>query len=167
VTHAGHTHDLPHVVVVGAGFGGLSAAAHLAGAPARVTLIDRRNHHLFQPLLYQVATAGLAPTQIATPIRTIVRNQTNVDVVLGEVTGVDTARREVMLNHRRLGYDYLVLATGARHAYFGRDAWEGFAPGLKTLDDATEHRRRILLAFEGYESACTAVTGAIVPPDVS
>ena len=146
-----HAEHVPHVVIVGAGFGGLSAAAKLAGAPARVTLIDRRNHHLFQPLLYQVATAALAPTQIATPIRTIVRHQPNTAVVLDEVTGVDVLRQEVVLGHRRIGYDYLVLATGARDAYFGHDAWEAFAPGLKTLDDATEHRKRILLAFERAE----------------
>ena len=146
-----HRHDLPHVVIVGAGFGGLSAAAKLAPAPVRVTLIDRRNHHLFQPLLYQVATAGLSPNQIATPIRTIVRHQPNTDVVLDEVTGVEVAHQEVILGARRLGYDYLLLATGATHAYFGHDAWEVFAPGLKTLDDAIEHRKRILLAFERAE----------------
>jgi NADH dehydrogenase len=151
VQHRDHSHDLPHVVIVGAGFGGLAAAAKLAGAPVRVTLIDRRNHHLFQPLLYQVATAGLSPNQIATPIRTIVRRHTNTDVVLDEVTGVDLANQQVKLGARRIGYDYLVLATGARHAYFGHDDWEVAAPGLKTLDDAIEHRKRILLAFERAE----------------
>ncbi len=142
---------LPKVVIVGAGFGGLAAAQALAGAPAHVTLIDRRNHHLFQPLLYQVATAGLAPTQIATPIRAIVRRQRNTDVVLGMVDGVDTAAKQVRFGERRIPYDYLILATGARHSYFGRDEWERFAPGLKTLEDATEQRKRILLAFERAE----------------
>jgi NADH dehydrogenase len=142
---------LPRVVIVGAGFGGLSAAKGLAKARVHVTLIDRRNHHLFQPLLYQVATAGLAPTQIATPIRAIVRRQRNTDVVLGEVTGVDTTNRQVQMGAGRAPYDYLVLATGARHSYFGHDEWERFAPGLKTLEDATEQRKRILLAFERAE----------------
>lgn len=143
--------SLPKVVIIGAGFGGLSAAKALAKARAHVTLIDRRNHHLFQPLLYQVATAGLAPTQIATPIRAIVRKQRNTDVVLGEVTGIDAAARCVELGAQRVAYDYLIVATGARHSYFERDEWERFAPGLKTLEDATEQRKRILLAFERAE----------------
>jgi NADH dehydrogenase len=142
---------LPKVVIVGAGFGGLTAAKMLASAPVHVTLIDRRNHHLFQPLLYQVATAGLAPTQIATPIRAIVRKQRNTDVVLGQVDGVDLQRKEVRLGARRAPFDYLIVATGARHAYFGHDAWEAYAPGLKTLEDATAQRRRILLSFERAE----------------
>lgn len=142
---------LPRVVIVGAGFGGLSAAKALKNAPVHVTLIDRRNHHLFQPLLYQVATAGLSPSQIATPIRAIVRHQRNADVELGMVEGVDTARQEVILGERRVRYNYLVLATGARHAYFGHHDWERFAPGLKTLEDATEQRKRILLSFERAE----------------
>ncbi|GAM97789.1 NADH dehydrogenase [alpha proteobacterium U9-1i] len=142
---------LPRVVIVGAGFGGLSAAKALAKAPVHVTLIDRRNHHLFQPLLYQVATAGLSPNQIATPIRAIVRGQRNADVELGTVEAIDVAHREVILGERRVAYDYLVLATGARHAYFGHDDWEHFAPGLKTLEDATEQRKRILLSFERAE----------------
>lgn len=142
---------LPKVVIVGAGFGGLSAAKALAHAPVHVTLIDKRNHHLFQPLLYQVATAGLAPTQIATPIRAIVRKQRNANVVLGMVDGVDTTNKQVLLGDRAVPYDYLILATGARHSYFGRDEWERFAPGLKTLEDATEQRKRILLAFEHAE----------------
>ena len=145
---------VPHVVIVGAGFGGLSATKALAHAPVRVTLIDKRNHHLFQPLLYQVATAGLSPAQIAAPIRTIVRHQKNTTVLLGEVTGVDMAKREVALGEMRIPFDYLVLATGARHFYFGYDDWEPFAPGLKSLEDATEIRRRILLAFETAESEC-------------
>jgi NADH:ubiquinone reductase (H+-translocating) len=142
---------LPKVVIVGAGFAGLSAAKALANAPVHVTLIDRRNHHLFQPLLYQVATAGLAPNQIATPIRAIVRKQRNTDVELGKVEGVDTAANEVVLGNRRIAYDYLIIATGARHSYFGQNEWEGHAPGLKTLEDATELRKRILLAFERAE----------------
>jgi NADH dehydrogenase len=139
------------VVIVGAGFGGLSAAKGLVKANARVTLVDRRNHHLFQPLLYQVATAGLSPGQIATPIRTIIRKQKNAEVLLGTVTGVDAAHRHVVLNGHEINYDYLVLATGARHSYFGHDQWEQFAPGLKSLEDATELRKRILLAFERAE----------------
>lgn len=142
---------LPKVVIVGAGFGGLSAAKALAKAPVQITLIDRRNHHLFQPLLYQVATAGLAPTQIATPIRAIVRKQRNTSVLLGAVDGVDAKNKRVLLGNYPVPYDYLILATGARHSYFGRDDWERFAPGLKTLEDATELRKRILLAFERAE----------------
>lgn len=141
----------PRVVIIGAGFGGLAAAKALKNTPVDVTIIDRRNHHLFQPLLYQVATAGLAPNQIATPIRAIVRHQKNATVELGAVEAIDTAKREVILGDRRVPYDFLIIATGARHAYFGHDAWEEFAPGLKTLEDATEQRKRILLAFERAE----------------
>ena len=141
----------PHIVIVGGGFSGLSAAKDLAKAPFDVTLIDRNNHHLFQPLLYQVATAGLAPTDIASPIRHILNGQHNLKVMLGEVTGVDLARKEVIADGRRVPYDYLVIGTGARHAYFGHDDWAPFAPGLKTLDDTTALRRRILLAFERAE----------------
>ncbi|MEE2693097.1 MAG: NAD(P)/FAD-dependent oxidoreductase [Pseudomonadota bacterium] len=141
----------PHIVIVGAGFGGLSAAKALARAKADITIIDRRNHHLFQPLLYQVATAALSPNQIASPIRSIVRKQRNTRVILDEVINVDRERQEVILRDRALPYDYLILATGARHAYFGRDDWEEHAPGLKTLDDATHIRERILLAFERAE----------------
>lgn len=141
----------PHIVIVGAGFGGLSAAHALAGADADVTVIDRRNYHLFQPLLYQVATAGLSPAQIASPIRAILRRATNVRVVLGRVTGVDKDKRTVVLEDRTVAYDQLVIATGARHAYFGHDEWEGVAPGLKKIDDATMIRRRILQAFEHAE----------------
>src|SRR5574338_897465 len=141
----------PHVVIVGAGFAGLSAAKTLAHSAVRVTVIDRQNHHLFQPLLYQVATAALAPTQVATPIRTILRKQTNTEVVLGEVMDVDPHRKRVLLADREIPYDYLILATGAQHAYFGRDEWERHAPGLKTIDDALALRNRILLAFERAE----------------
>ncbi|MCC7276642.1 MAG: NAD(P)/FAD-dependent oxidoreductase [Alphaproteobacteria bacterium] len=146
------TKGAPHVVIVGVGFGGLSAARALAGAPVRITLIDRRNHHLFQPLLYQVATAGLSPSEIAQPIRSIVRGQANTSVLLAEVTGVDADARTVLLGDRRIAYDHLMLATGARHAYFGHDEWEAHAPGLKRIEDATEIRRRILTAFEAAES---------------
>ncbi len=145
----------PHIVIVGAGFGGLSAANALGGADADVTVIDRRNYHLFQPLLYQVATAGLSPAQIAAPIRAILRGAANVRVLLGRATGVDKERRTVTLEDRTLAYDYLVLATGARHAYFGHDDWESAAPGLKNIDDATAIRRRILVAFENAEGVDT------------
>lgn len=141
------------IVVIGAGFGGLSAANCLAGADADVTVIDRRNYHLFQPLLYQVATAGLSPAQIASPIRAILRRAANVRVILGKVGGIDTSRRVVLLDDRDVPYDRLIVATGARHSYFGRDDWEGAAPGLKKIDDATGIRRRILTAFEKAETA--------------
>jgi NADH dehydrogenase len=143
--------DPPRVVIVGAGFGGLAAAKALARAPVEVTVMDRYNHHLFQPLLYQVATAGLSPTDIAWPIRAVLRRQANATVLLGTVTGIDTAQRQVLAGAGRFSYDYLVLATGARHAYFGHTDWEGVAPGLKTVDDATAIRRRILTAFEAAE----------------
>ncbi|HET7804774.1 MAG TPA: NAD(P)/FAD-dependent oxidoreductase [Pseudolabrys sp.] len=142
----------PRVVIVGGGFGGLSTAKGLAGAPFEVTLVDRNNHHLFQPLLYQVATAGLSPADIASPIRGILSGQRNIKVMLTEVSGVDVVRKEVIVAGGRISYDYLVLATGARHAYFGHDDWATFAPGLKTIDDATYLRRRILLAFERAEN---------------
>lgn len=145
----------PRVVIVGAGFGGLSAARALARAPVDVLLIDRRNHHLFQPLLYQIATAGLSPADIAAPIRAVVARQANATVVLGDVQGIDIERREVFghngVREGRIGYDYLILATGARHAYFGRDEWEASAPGLKTVEDATAIRHRLLMAFEQAE----------------
>jgi NADH dehydrogenase len=143
--------DRPHVVILGAGFGGLSAARALRDAPVRVTVVDRRNHHLFQPLLYQVATAALSPGDIAYPIRSILRRQANTHVLLAEVTAVDLARRELTLTDGRLAYDFLIVATGASHSYFGHPDWEPFAPGLKTLEDALEIRRRILLAFEKAE----------------
>jgi NADH dehydrogenase len=141
----------PHVVIVGAGFAGLNAAMGLRKADVDVTVIDRRNYHLFQPLLYQVATAGLSPAQIATPIRRILAKQKNATVLLERVEGVDTRARQVLTGTRRIPYDYLVLATGARHAYFGHDEWEETAPGLKTIGDATEIRARILTAFERAE----------------
>jgi len=142
---------VPHVVIVGGGFAGLYAAKALAKAPVRVTLVDRRNHHLFQPLLYQVATAVLSPADIAQPIRAILREQENVTVLLAEVEGVDPERREVILDEGRLRYDFLLLAAGASHAYFGHDEWEPFAPGLKSLEDALEIRRQILVSFEEAE----------------
>ena len=141
-----------HVVVVGAGFGGLETVHRLAGAPVRITIVDRRNHHLFQPLLYQVATASLAPSEIAWPVRHLLRNRPDVTTLLATVEGIDKDARQVILDDgSTLSYDTLVLATGARHAYFGHDDWEPFAPGLKTLEDATAIRRRILTAFEQAE----------------
>ena len=140
------------VVIVGAGFGGLETAHRLAGAPVEITLIDRRNHHLFQPLLYQVATASLATSEIAWPIRYLLRGRQEVTTLFATVSGVDPAGKRVLLEDGgALPYDTLVLATGARHAYFGHDEWEPFAPGLKTLEDATTIRRRILVAFERAE----------------
>jgi NADH dehydrogenase/putative oxidoreductase len=145
--------EAPRVVIVGAGFGGLAAALGLRHAWARITLVDRRNYHLFQPLLYQVATASLSPADIATPIRRVLRTQPNCRVVMGRVTGVDAAAREVVVGKSRIPFDYLVLATGAKHSYFGKDAWEPFAPGLKKIDDATAIRHRLLAAFERAETA--------------
>jgi len=142
----------PHVVVVGGGFGGLDAARGFAGAPVRVTLIDRHNYHLFQPLLYQVATAALSPGDIASPIRWILRHQKNVHVLLAEVRGIDVAARTITLDDDSVrSYDYLILAAGATHAYFGHPDWAARAPGLKTLDDALDMRREVLLAFEAAE----------------
>ena len=143
----------PRVVIIGAGFGGLACASRLTRAPLQVTLIDRHNYHLFQPLLYQVATASLSPADIATTVRGLFSEYLNVECLLGDVTGVDADRQAVLVGERRLPYDYLVLATGASHSYFGRDEWEPHAPGLKTIDDAVEIRRRILAAFERAESA--------------
>jgi NADH dehydrogenase len=148
--------DSPHVVIIGAGFGGLTAAQALKRAPVRVTVVDRTNHHLFQPLLYQVAMAGLSPADIAAPIRSILRNQRNVSVLLDEATDIDFAEQTVNLRGGGLHYDYLVLATGGRTSYFGHDDWERFAPGLKDLDDAVELRRRVLLAFEAAEKESNA-----------
>jgi NADH dehydrogenase len=139
---------VPQVVIVGSGFGGLNAALRLAHYPVRITLIDRTNHHTFQPLLYEVATAGLSPGEIAAPIRWIVRGRSNIEVLLGEVQDFDLARHVVKLPDREISYDYLIVAAGASHAYFGHDEWEPLAPGLKTIEDALEIRRRVLLAFE-------------------
>ncbi|HET7711763.1 MAG TPA: NAD(P)/FAD-dependent oxidoreductase [Thermoanaerobaculia bacterium] len=141
----------PRVVIIGGGFGGLYTARNLRRAPVRITLIDRRNFHLFQPLLYQVATAALNPSDIASPIRSVLRRQPNVTVLLGEAISVDLAERRVHLEDGAVDYDYLVVATGASHSYFGHDTWETHAPGLKTIEDALEIRRRILLAFEAAE----------------
>ncbi|MBX6314671.1 MAG: NAD(P)/FAD-dependent oxidoreductase [Isosphaeraceae bacterium] len=138
----------PRVVILGAGFGGLTAAKTLRRAPVRVVVIDRSNHHLFQPLLYQVATAALNPSDIASPIRRILRYQKNAEILLAEATAIDTAGKRVLLRDGEVAYDYLIVATGATHSYFGHDEWEPYAPGLKSLVDALEIRRRFLLAFE-------------------
>ncbi|MGD0987822.1 MAG: NAD(P)/FAD-dependent oxidoreductase [Candidatus Sulfotelmatobacter sp.] len=147
----------PRIVIVGAGFGGLNAAISLAGAPVNITVIDKKNYHTFQPLLYQVATAGLSPGEIASPIRSILRHHKNVEVLMADVVGFDLDRRIVKTQgqdgkekdrEEEVGYDYLVVAAGASHAYFGHDEWEPLAPGLKTIEDALEIRRRVLLAFE-------------------
>lgn len=145
----------PRIVVVGAGFGGLKVVRKLSRQNVDITLVDRRNYHLFQPLLYQVATAALSPADVAWPIRSIFRNRDNVSVVLGTVIGIDKAGREVITEEQRIPYDYLVVATGAVHSYFGRDDWAPFAPGLKRIVDATEIRKRVLLAFERAETAAT------------
>ncbi|HEU5017799.1 MAG TPA: NAD(P)/FAD-dependent oxidoreductase [Pseudolabrys sp.] len=145
------TSALPRVVIIGGGFGGLAAAQRLAGVDAQVTLVDRENHHCFQPLLYQVATAALSPADIAWPIRSILHRQSNVLVLMGEVSSVDVRQRAVHLDSIKLPYDYLVLATGVTHAYFGHDEWAPLAPGLKRIEDARVIRRRLLLAFEKAE----------------
>jgi NADH:quinone reductase (non-electrogenic) len=148
----------PHVLILGGGFGGLYAAKALAKAPVRVTVVDRRNHHLFQPMLYQVATAGLNPSDIASPIRSILRDSKNTEVLLAEASGVDLGARQVRFSDGTFQpYDYLIVATGARHSYFGHDEWEPLAPGLKSLEDALEIRRRVLLAFERAERETDAV----------
>src|SRR5690349_15154865 len=139
----------PKVVIIGGGFGGLWAASALKNKPVDVTLIDRKNHHVFQPLLYQVATAVLSPGEIAQPIRRILHSAKNIEVILGEAVNFDTSRNVVLLaDGSEVQYDYLIVAAGARHSYFGHDKWETAAPGLKTVEDALEMRRRILLAFE-------------------
>jgi NADH dehydrogenase len=143
----------PRVVIVGGGFGGLYAARELAEAPVEVLLVDRRNHHLFQPLLYQVATAALNPSDIATPIRRILRRQRNAEVILGEAVAVDVAAKLVRLRDAEVRYDFLIVATGATHSYFQHDEWARFAPGLKTIEDALAIRRRVLSAFEAAERA--------------
>ncbi len=152
----------PRVVIVGAGFGGLACAQALRRTPASITLIDRHNYHLFQPLLYQVATTALSPGDIAVPIRTLLREQANARVLLGEVRAVDSARKDVLLDSRRIPYDYLVIATGASHSYFGRDEWAPFAPGLKRIEDATDVRSRLLMAFERAEAAEDAGERAVL-----
>jgi NADH:ubiquinone reductase (H+-translocating) len=141
----------PEVVIVGGGFGGLYAARAFKGAPVHVTIVDRRNHHLFQPLLYQVATAALNPADIAAPIRSVFRGWPNVSVILAEAVKVDVAARKLLLSDGELAYDYLVLATGATHSYFGHDEWARLAPGLKSIEDALDIRRRVLLAYEMAE----------------
>src|SRR5690606_17950154 len=150
------TRTLPHVVIVGGGFAGLWAVRALASAPVRITLVDRGNHHLFQPLLYQVATAGLSAPDIAAPLRQILRRQKNVVVRMATVSRIDAAGKQVELEDndgkQSLDFDYLLLASGATHAYFGNDHWAAHAPGLKTLDDALDLRRKLLLAFERAES---------------
>ena len=152
MTGARETTKLPHVLILGGGFGGLYAAKDLRNAPVQVTVVDRRNHHLFQPMLYQVATAGLNPSDIASPIRSILRASKNTEVLLAEVRDIDVDARTVRFTDgATTGYDYLVVATGARHSYFGHDEWEPLAPGLKSLEDALEIRRRVLLAFEHAE----------------
>jgi NADH dehydrogenase len=153
----------PRVVIVGAGFGGLNTAEKLAHAPVRITVIDRKNYHTFQPLLYQVATAGLSPGEIAAPIRSILSRHKNVEVLMAEVEGFDLERRVVQIGgqgeHQEIPYDYLIVAAGASHAYFGHEEWEPFAPGLKTIEDALEIRRRVLLAFELAERHAQAGEG--------
>ena len=146
----------PHVVILGGGFAGLRCAQALRRAPVRITMIDRRNHHLFQPLLYQVATASLSPADIAAPIRHVLRRQSNVRVWLGDVQDIDVERRTVTLADGSIDYDYLVVATGVTHSYFGRDDWAPLAPGLKTIEDAVEIRRRFLMAFEAAEREADA-----------
>ena len=152
----------PKIVIVGAGFGGLKAAGSLAHLPVDIVVLDRKNHHTFQPLLYQVATAGLSPAEIAAPIREILHRHKNIEVILAEVRGFDLERRQVQLHDHAIGYDYLIVAAGATHAYFGHDDWEPLAPGLKTLEDAVEIRRRILLAYELAEREA-ALTGTHRP----
>jgi NADH dehydrogenase len=148
----GKADGLPHVLILGGGFAGLYAARRLRRAPVRITLVDRRNHHLFQPMLYQVATAALNPSDIAAPIRSVLRDQANAEVLLAEASRIDVAERRVTLNDgSSLVYDYLIVATGAHHSYFGHNEWEPLAPGLKTLEDAVEIRQRVLLAFERAE----------------
>jgi len=153
---------VPRVAIVGAGFGGLNAAKALANAPVKITMIDRKNFHTFQPLLYQVATAGLSPGEIAAPIRSILRSHRNVEVLMAEVTGFDLERRIVHTPEVQVAYDYLIVAAGAQHSYFGHDEWEPLAPGLKTIEDALEIRRRVLLAFELAERQ--AVAGETATP---
>src|SRR5450631_3654040 len=143
--------DTHKVVILGGGFGGLTAALKLKNALVQVTLIERCNYHLFQPLLYQVATGSLSPANVAGPLRQVLHRQKNTQVLLGEAISIDTAKRQVILSDGVVDYDTLIVATGSTHQYFGHDEWEQFAPGLKTVEDATAMRRRILLAFEAAE----------------
>src|SRR4051794_14530306 len=152
----------PHVVIIGGGFGGLFAARALGNAPVRVTLLDRKNHHTFQPLLYQVATALISPAEIAVPIRQILSRYDNIEVLLAEVQDIDLAEHRVIISDGSLEYDYLIVSAGAAHAYFGHDEWAPYAPGLKTVEDATEIRRRVLLAFELAERRA-AIEGRATP----
>src|SRR4051812_35292033 len=152
----------PRVVVIGAGFGGLEAARKVAKLPVQITLIDRKNHHTFQPLLYQVATAGISPGEIAAPVRWILRGRKNVEVLLGQVIGFDLQRKTVQLADVEIAYDYLIVAAGARHSYFGHDEWAPVSPGLKTTEDALEIRGRVLFAFDLADGA--AVAGNPKPP---
>ena len=153
---------VPRVVIIGGGFGGLKAAEALAKLPVSITIVDRKNHHTFQPLLYQVATAGLSPAEIAAPVREILGHFPNVEVLLGEVIGIDVANRMLSFHGYELPYDYLVVAAGSSHAYFGHDDWEPLAPGLKTIEDALEMRRRVLLAYELAEREAL-LTGTHMP----
>ena len=141
----------PRIVFVGGGFAGLTVAKAFRHTSAEILLIDRKNHHLFQPLLYQVATAGLSPADIATPIRSVLRGQENTQVMMVEVIGIDVQKKHVLTQNRAIHYDYLIIATGSYHSYFGNDAWEHYAPGLKSIADAIEIRKRILIAFEEAE----------------
>ena len=165
---ANHSAPKPHVVIVGGGFGGLEAAKILGNKPVAVTVIDRTNHHLFQPLLYEVATAALSPADIAAPIRGVLSDCENTEIMLAEVTAIDVEKKTVKTSDREIVYDYLILATGSRHSYFGKDEWEKLAPGLKSLEDAVEIRRRLLMAFEYAEkmpdeaSRRAAMTFAII-----
>jgi NADH:ubiquinone reductase (H+-translocating) len=143
----------PQIVIIGAGFGGLSAAKGLSRIDADIIIIDRRNHHLFQPLLYQVATAALSPADVAAPIRAVLAHQANARVIYGEVTGIDSASRAVFIGERRVFYDHLIIATGARDAYFGHDDWAAVTSALKSIEEATTMRRRILIAFERAEES--------------
>src|ERR1700739_3812108 len=149
--------SIPKVVIVGGGFGGLNAARGLVREPVQIIIIDRKNHHTFPPLLYQVATAGLSPGEIAAPIRSILRGRKNIEVLMAEVIGFDLERRMVETPEFHLAYDYLIVAAGAQHSYFGHEEWEKLAPGLKTVEDALEIRRRVLLAFELSERQAAEV----------
>ena len=147
--------DKKRIVIIGGGFAGIQLVKSLKKSSFQIVLLDRHNYHTFQPLLYQVATAGLAPSDIATPIRSMFRDQNNARVLMGRVTDVDTDAKAVLIGGSRIPYDHLVLATGARHSYFGKNEWEPYAPGLKKIDDATDIRRRLLTAFERAETAET------------